>query len=388
MAPAPHDLASIIITDELAKRPSQPPDYLREKLAFRDLADDMADNPKAVLPRLVRLAMEACGAESAGISLLEHEVREFRWFGLHGALAAFEGTRTPLDFSPCGVTLQQNAPVLMQHPETVYGWIASAGISIPEVLLVPLHLRRPADDGGAGTLWVVGSKPGFFSWEHARVLTELAAFSSVAIRMIQAEEIIQSALQEQEQLTLEMAHRVKNLLAITDGMLRLTARTATTKEELVAKMSGRLLALANANQLVRRSFAHDTISGVGLQQLMETILKPYEHVSTEGPDVALGDHASNSMALVFHELATNAAKYGALSRDEGHVNVSWFVHQDRLELTWNESGGPRFSQPETRGFGSSLIETTIHRHNGTIRYCWLDDGVTVAIIIPLSSLTR
>ncbi|MEY9886064.1 hypothetical protein [Bradyrhizobium sp. USDA 329] len=74
MAPAPTALAEIIITDELAKRASEPPDHLREKLAFRDSADDMADNPKAVLPRLVRLAMEACGAESAGISLLEHEV--------------------------------------------------------------------------------------------------------------------------------------------------------------------------------------------------------------------------------------------------------------------------------------------------------------------------
>jgi two-component sensor histidine kinase len=388
MAPVPHDLAEIIITDKLAKRPSEPPDYLREKLAFQDLADDMADNPKAVLPRLVRLAMEACGAESAGISLLEHEVREFRWFGLQGALADFEGTRTPFDFSPCGVTLQQNAPVLMKHPETVYGWIANAGIFIPEVLLVPLHLRRPPKDGGAGTLWVVGSKPDFFSQEHARVLTELAAFSSVAIRMIRAEEVVQSALQEQEQLTREMAHRVKNLLAITDGMLRLTARTAVTKEELVAKMSGRLLALANANQLVRRSFAHDTMSRAGLQQLMQTILKPYEHVSTAGPDVALGDHASNSMALVFHELATNAAKYGALSREEGHVDVSWLVHEDHLEVTWNESGGPRVSQPESRGFGSSLIETTVHRHNGTIRYSWLDDGLTVAIILPLSSLTR
>lgn len=73
MAPAPHDLAEIAITDELAKRASEPPDHLREKLAFRDSADDMADNPKAVLPRLVRLAMEACGAESAGISLREHE---------------------------------------------------------------------------------------------------------------------------------------------------------------------------------------------------------------------------------------------------------------------------------------------------------------------------
>ena len=137
------EVFDIIITDELAHRHSARPNYLEEKLAFRNPADDMANNPKDVLPRLVRLAMDACGAKPAGFSILDHRDKEFRWFALHGSLAAFEGTRTPLDFSPCGVTLAMNSPVPMMHPETVYGWIRDAGISIPEVLLVPLQLRHP-----------------------------------------------------------------------------------------------------------------------------------------------------------------------------------------------------------------------------------------------------
>lgn len=278
----PREVFDIIITDELAHRHSAPPNYLREKLAFRDLADDMANNPKDVLPRLVRLAMDACGAKSAGFFILVHRDKEFRWFALHGSLAAFEGARTPLDFSPCGVTLAKNSTVLMMHPEAVYGWIRDAGISIPEVLLVPLQLRQPPETEAVGTLWVVAPSSNFFSQEHSRVLTELAAFSAVALRMIQSEERLQSALTEQEQLTAEMAHRVKNLLALTEGMLRLTARNAVSKEDLVKKLSGRLQALSSAHQLVRRSLGDGQSTGVDLQRVLKTVLGPYERASTKG----------------------------------------------------------------------------------------------------------
>ncbi|HLG85032.1 MAG TPA: HWE histidine kinase domain-containing protein [Bradyrhizobium sp.] len=382
------DASDIIITDELARRSAATPDYLREKLALRDLADDMAHDPSQVLPRLVRLAMEATEATSAGISILEHKDREFRWFALHGALAAFEGARTPGDFSPCAITLAKNAPVLMQHPETVYGWIYDAGISVPEVLLVPLQLRAADEAGAVGTLWVVASKSPHFSREHARVLTELAAFSAVAMRMIQSEQRLQAALGEQEQLTREMAHRIKNLLAITGGMLRLTARTSSSKDELERKLSGRLEALSAANQLVRRSFGDGGTSGVSLQRLVETVLRPYERAVMKGPDVGLGDHATNSMALIFHELATNAAKYGALSSENGTVRLTWSVENDRLNIEWKECGGPAVAEPSSKGFGTSLMQSTVSRHGGQMSCHWLPDGLLVSMDFPIASLAR
>jgi GAF domain-containing protein len=82
----------------------------------------------------------------------------------------------------------ENSPVRTKHPETVYDWVRGASISIPEVLVIPLQLRHSGETGAVGTLWVVASKTSFFSPEHARVLTELAAFSAVALRMIQSEE--------------------------------------------------------------------------------------------------------------------------------------------------------------------------------------------------------
>lgn len=384
----PPEISDIIITNELAERSSATPDYLREKLAFRDLAHDMANNPNEVLPRLVRLAMEATGADSAGISILEHRDRQFRWFALHGSLSAFEGTRTPFDFSPCGITLANNEPVLMKHPEAVYDWIRDAGISVPEVLLVPLRLREPDETGAVGTLWVVASKSKHFSQEHARVLTELAAFSAVALRMVQSEERLQAALTEQEQLTREMAHRIKNLLAITGGMLRLTARTSNTKEDLVNKLSGRLHALSEANQLVRRSFADGQFPGVGLREVMEIVLRPYERASMDGPHVSLGDHATNSMALIFHELATNAAKYGAFGREEGRVELSWSVDGESLSIEWKELGGPVVGKPSSKGFGTSLVESTISRHGGHMVCHWLPEGLVVSMNFPMANLAR
>jgi hypothetical protein len=96
----------------------------------------MADHPAEVLPRLVRLSMEACDAGSAGVSVLDGDV--FHWNSLVGKLSVLEGATTPRNFSPCGVCLDQSSPILMERPERAYSWIAEANITAPEILLVPL----------------------------------------------------------------------------------------------------------------------------------------------------------------------------------------------------------------------------------------------------------
>src|SRR3984885_7322750 len=147
-------VAAVFITDELARRKPRKTDYLREKLALQDLAARMADQPEEILPRFVDLGMEMTGGVSAGLSLYEENPAPgvFRWQYLRGALAPFNGATTPRDFSPCGITLDHNAPVLSLHPERVYNWIADAKIVVPEVLLVPLYLGGKVP---LGTLWIV-----------------------------------------------------------------------------------------------------------------------------------------------------------------------------------------------------------------------------------------
>jgi two-component sensor histidine kinase len=104
--------------------------------------------------------------------------------------------------------------------------------------------------------------------------------------------------------------------------------------------------------------------------------------------VTLGDQATNNLALVFHELATNAAKYGALSRATGSVAVRWQVNSCNLSITWNETGGPAVAAPAKKGFGSALVDTTIVRSGGAIESTWHQHGLSVRITIPLNSLGR
>jgi two-component sensor histidine kinase len=376
-------IAEVSITHQLLRRASPAPDYFREKLALQDLAQQMADHPEQLLPHLVAQAMDICDAASAGISVLEGDV--FRWRDLAGTLAAFEGATTPRDFSPCGVCIDNRHAVLMARPERVYGWMAEANITIPEVLLVPLLARG---DAPIGTLWVVAREGQQFHTGHERMMTELAAFTSVALRMVQSEGRLKKALEEQEILAKEMGHRIKNLFAITDSMIRMAARGTQTKEEMAAALIGRIHALSDAHGLVRESFGLTLVSKrVELDELIRAILRPYRAPTLAGGEVRLGEHATNSIALVLHELATNAAKYGALSVDEGAVDIAWRVEDANLHLVWRETGGPAGEPPAQKGFGSTLVERTILGYGGTLAHDW-SDGLTVRIAIPMDRLTR
>jgi two-component sensor histidine kinase len=388
-------IADVYITDELDHRTPNKADYLKEKLALQDLAARMAEQPEHVLPRFVDLAMEMTGGVSAGLSLYEENPAPgvFRWRYLRGILSPFEEATTPRDFSPCGVTLDRNAPVLSLHPERVYTWISDASIVVPEVLLVPLYL------GGAtplGTLWIVSEKEGHFNRGHARVMTELAAFVGIALRMLKTEQRLKESLEQQETLTKEMSHRLKNLFAVTAGIVRFSEKAASTPAEMSRILSGRLAALAEANALVRRTFSDKAVTGrIDLAELLEKIMSPHaaaparrERFISRGPQVLLGERATNGLALVLHELATNAAKYGALKLEDGVVQLSWQANGGRLAIDWAERGGPPIARPpHATGFGTRLSESTVvGQFGGHLTYDWRPEGLAVKISVPIENL--
>ena len=395
---APPAIADVFITGELHRRSAKKTDYLQEKLALQVMAAHMADRPSEVLPRFVDLAMEMTGGVSAGLSLYESEPAPgvFRWQYLRGTLEPFNGATTPRNFSPCGITLDRNGPVLSAHPERVYSWIADANIVVPEVLLVPLYIGSEAP---LGTLWIVSDKTGHFDSGHARVMAELASFVGIALRMLQTEQRLQQALEEQQLLAKEMSHRVKNLFAMTTGLIRLSAKDTDSKDELVRVLSGRLQALAGAHALVRRDFASVGSAESGsldLGDLIRTIVQPYEkggsskaRFSIDGPPIPCSAHAVNGIALVMHELATNAAKYGALTTDDGEIDVAWREQDGNLLLSWAERRGRRIeTPPETSGFGSSLVRTMIvSQFGGSLEYDWHTDGLVVSIGVPVRRLS-
>lgn len=379
----------------LAARSVPAMDVGQDKRAIQELAARMVDEPQAVLPRFVELAMQIAGGVSAGFSIYEGGpgAGVFRWRHLHGSLAAFENATTPRDFSPCGVVLDRAAPVLTVHSERAYDWISRENIVLPEVLLVPLFA---GPDEPLGTLWVVSDTAGHFHNGHARSLADLAAFAGIALRMISTERALTAALEEQSLLAKEMNHRVKNLFAITDGMIRASARGEETKAQMAEALSGRLHALAAAHGLVSRHLheAGRTPRASDVGSVLAAVLKPHvppagEHSAFDfdGPVVECGDRSINGVALIFHELATNAAKYGALSTPAGKVSVRWQRRGGDLVIDWKEDGGPAVVAPAANGFGGSLIHNTITRQfDGAVEHDWRPGGLSVRITLPLERI--
>jgi len=407
-ASLPNEPDDLLITDELRHRLAHKADYQREKLAIQDLARQMAEQPDQVLPRLVHLAMELCGGQSAGISLYEAKPPGpgiFRWHHLAGRYANFSGGTAPRDFSPSGVCFDVDHPILMARPERVYAFLSEAGVPNYEVLLVPLYAGQPDP---LGTLWVISHDEAIhFDSGDARVTTELAAFAGLALKMIQdasvlraSEDRLNLALHQQEMLTREMSHRVKNLFAIAIGMVSISAKSAATPQDMAKTLLGRLNALARAHDLVLRGLQANgqIIREATLTRLLEAIFQPYtdlartgdpKRIVMSGPDLVIGEGALTSLALVLHELATNAVKYGALSIDQGLVHVTWQIEADNLLLRWEERKGPGLEKtPTSEGFGSILVRRSIvGQLGGELDYIWKPEGFSAFISIPMERLS-
>ncbi|TNC49551.1 PAS domain S-box protein [Rubellimicrobium rubrum] len=195
----------------------------------------------------------------------------------------------------------------------------------------------------------------------------------------------------------ELDHRLKNLFTIAAGMVNMTARTARSPAEMASALSGRLLALSRAHNLIRAAVKASAKGGESarLADLVGVVVEPYleagaDRVRVDGPALRAGPKAATSLALVLHELATNAAKYGALSNPEGSLEVTWGVQDDALILTWQEQGGPTITSPPVRkGFGSQLARLGITGQlGGTMVHDWQPAGVLIRLQIPLEQIVR
>lgn len=201
-----------------------------------------------------------------------------------------------------------------------------------------------------------------------------------------------SASEAQELLTRELTHRVKNLFAIANGMVSMTARTAKDTKDMAIALRGRLGALSRAHELVQ-PVASASGTAVGLDQLIETVLAPYIQedscrVHVEGPPVSVGANTTTSLALVLHELATNAAKYGSLSSPQGHLTIRWTETGDAVNVVWTETGGPKIDvTPTFEGFGSQLAQRSIAGQlGGSITREWQREGLCVRMTLPFDRL--
>jgi len=196
------------------------------------------------------------------------------------------------------------------------------------------------------------------------------------------------AEEHQKTLMAELDHRVKNVLARVAMLAASTRKGSTSIEEYVRSLNGRIQSMALAHSLLSQSGWQN----VGLGAVVRGQLAPYatgSNVTITGEDIALGAAETHALALVLHELVTNAAKYGALSNPDGRVSVGWGCKPNgdaavSLVLVWRECGGPPVAANVPPGYGTSLIRDLIpHELGGTVDLVFAPDGVNCKIDIPI-----
>jgi PAS domain S-box-containing protein len=198
--------------------------------------------------------------------------------------------------------------------------------------------------------------------------------------------------EQQHTLLAELDHRVKNALATVSAVVSHTRQGSRSIADFVAALDGRIRSMATAHELLSSRRWH----GVSLTELVRRELAPYanrNNTEINGPAILLKPAAGQAMAMVLHELATNAAKYGSLSTREGRVCVRWYPLENgdadtRLCIEWQEAGGPAVQPSERPGYGMEVIRTLLpYEFDGRVDLAFAAEGVRCRFDIPLSQLT-
>jgi PAS domain S-box-containing protein len=200
---------------------------------------------------------------------------------------------------------------------------------------------------------------------------------------------------QSELMSRELSHRIKNIFAVIAGLIGLSAPKNSAAADFAKELGSRISALGRAHNFAR---PHSPMSDPGhdfasMHGLLTEILSPYDiegvgRYEIVGDDVPIGERSATPIALVVHELGTNAVKYGALSRAGGRVLISTQQLGDKFMISWLETGGPLLEgAPEHQGFGTQLSEISIaNQLGGTIERRWHRDGLEVIMIVRLAHL--
>ncbi len=204
------------------------------------------------------------------------------------------------------------------------------------------------------------------------------------------------AQEQREIISHELSHRIKNIFSVIGGLIGLSTREHPEFQNAADELRARVVALGRAHDFVRpHSAASAPVEELtGLHGMLERLLAAYQvgdnrRIHVSGADPAIDDRSATPLALVFHELATNAAKYGALSVYEGEITLTIGADTDQVRIEWIESHGPEVVAPTRSGFGTRLMELSITRQlGGSITRDWRPDGLVVAVTVPVAAMRR
>lgn len=338
-----------------------------ERLAALRAAKLMDTPPEEAYDRAVRLATKITGVPVGLLSLVDGQ-RQFFKAQVGLAPPMDEERQTPLSHSFCQYVVTSGQALSVQdareHP------MLRENLAVPDLDVVA-YLGVPVCDAHGrplGSFCAISNEPHEWSQEDLNTLRDLSA-------MLETEIAMRQVIAERQLLLDELNHRLKNLFTIVSGFVRMNRREHKTVDELANSLESRIRALAQAHELIVPVVTANQqfVPEVSLQKLVATILDPHldrdvERVTIDGPLFSLGAKTTTNLALALHELATNAAKYGALSDGDGVLKISWKIDEQHLQVDWHESmsSGALTYDVQQSGFGSKLLRLSIEAQLGGI----------------------
>jgi signal transduction histidine kinase len=426
-------LDDIIATHELLNRPSRAPDFEAENAALTALIEAMAQTPDIVLQKLADTALRLCQAGAAGVSIAEGNGRDdvFRWRATAGNYAPYLGGTMPRHFSPCGVVLERNAPILMIGMERYYDYVSSLNAPPHEALLVPFQ----SDGVTVGTLWVVAhDDTRRFDGEDLRILQSLTHFAAMAVQTLARNQALESANaaasdirarlleadRRKDEFLATLAHELRNPLAPLTNALSVVSRSEhrpdlrrqayATMDRQLRQMVRLVDDLIDISRITRGTielrqervlFAEVIQSAIETAQPMIDDAKHTFVAALPDHDVHL-DADFTRLAQVFANLINNAAKY---TPPGGAIRLMAEADDAELRVTLRDTGigiAPdklphvfdMFNQVDSSmershgglGVGLTLVKNLVELHGGTVtaQSQGLGHGSTFTVRLPVA----
>jgi two-component sensor histidine kinase len=302
----------------------------------------------------------------------------------HATIPANEG-------SAAGYALRTGQPVISENVET------ESRFQIP--ILLTQHgvkstvnvLIRGEEDKPFGILEIDSRQFRSFAQDDVDFLQNYANLLSSAIKRVNAQAELAERAQHERVLRHELQHRLNNMLTTIRAVARRTRTQSDSLDEFARSFDDRLAAIARTHALLSRT----ETSAVPMGELLALELSVHgavegENLTQRGPGLLISAKQAQGLSMAFHELATNAVKHGALSADDGRIDVSWKTEvtsaENRLRIRWRETGITIEREPARRGLGSDILERSIpHVLNGSFERTFHHDGIECVIVLPLET---
>ncbi|MBO9543708.1 MAG: PAS domain-containing protein [Caulobacter sp.] len=370
----------------------------RRRAALLDLGQKLRDetNPVAIAQLAARMLTQQLGVARAGYAEMDEDGDVADIVAddgsTHSGVASLKGLRFRLDDFGPDMSADMRAGRLVSVGDVALDPRTNSpeALDAYEAIGIRAFVTVSLIKAGAlsAYLFLAHDGPHAFSANETAFVADVAELIWTASERARSDLALKRAQETERLLIREVDHRAKNVLAVVQSLAQLTP--FEDKAQYVQALSGRIGSLARAHSLLSTA----RWSGVDLHDLLRLELDPYGidgegQIVIDGPPALIDAQAAQSLALVIHELATNASKYGALSRPLGRLNVSWIWGVgDVLRLIWREDAGAPVVAPARRGFGSTLIESAVKQVGGRVELTWRPQGLKVRLDILKGAQAR